>query len=109
MVRRTAFRLRSQTLATKRPGHARSIGIRKMLMMTLRVRLGLALASGMTLLYWTLGGIESSAAFNQQAKAGATRDPKFLGAATCQRCHAAPGNYSPEFVQLTEYSTWRTE
>jgi hypothetical protein len=38
----------------------------------------------------------------------AWKDYLYLGADTCKRCHVMPVGDKPEFVKLTEYTTWKT-
>jgi hypothetical protein len=44
-----------------------------------------------------------------EASSDALTKNKYLGADTCQPCHTRPEGNKPEFVLLTEFTTWRTE
>lgn len=67
-----------------------------------------ALVSG-TVLAWLLARGTPARTAPPAAADDPWKDIRYLGADTCKRCHSTPTTDKPDFVLLTEYTTWKTE
>lgn len=68
-------------------------------------------AAGALMLYFApsvLWSAQAQTIAPAEEQAWSDKEFAYYGADSCKQCHSTPGAFKPEFVKLTEYTTWKT-